>query len=81
MSPRKRFPPLPRYQGDARPPQLLTADELRALGLKPTGTNPEAIWLYQKGSVSGMCALYDRTHAVPLPTEDTGREPAERTER
>ncbi|UBV45173.1 hypothetical protein LAJ19_20390 (plasmid) [Deinococcus taeanensis] len=65
MSPRRRLPPVPQYRGDARPAHLLTTEELAALHLKPARATPDAVWLYERGQVSGMSALFDRTAAVP----------------
>ncbi|PNY79581.1 hypothetical protein [Deinococcus koreensis] len=64
MTPRIKPTPRPHYH-QTYPDHLATADELRALQLKPGTTEPDALLRYQRGESSGLCALYDRTKAVP----------------
>ncbi|MEF2279890.1 hypothetical protein V3W47_16475 [Deinococcus sp. YIM 134068] len=66
----RKLPPLPRYKG-TYPPELATADDLEALGLKPGSVRPVAILEYDHGDTSGMCGLHERAAAVP---KDTPRE-------
>lgn len=55
--------PRPRYQ-QTYPASLATAEELRALGLRPGTHEPDAILEYKHGDRSGICALYNRSQAV-----------------
>lgn len=57
--------PRPKFQ-QTYPEHLATAEQLKALGLKPGTTEPDAILEYSRASSSGLCALYERARAVPL---------------
>lgn len=65
MTRRIKPSPRPRYQ-QTYPDTLATAEELRALGLRPGTSEPDAILEYVRGDRSGLCALYDRETAVPI---------------
>lgn len=67
MTSRVKPTPRPRYQ-QTYPEQFATAEDLRALGLKPGTTEPDALFEYKHGDRSGVCALYQRAKAVA----DTG---------
>lgn len=64
--------PRPRYQ-QTYPASLATAEELRALGLRPGTHEPDAILEYDHQDRSGLCALFERGKAVPVkaPVEPT----------
>ena len=67
----KRHTPPPKYH-QTYPATLATADELKALGLKPGGFTPAALLEYTRPpDTTGICALYDRAQAVPITAEDT----------
>ncbi len=51
-----------RYQ-QTHPEGLATAEELRALGLRPGTSEPDAILEYVHGDRSGMCGLFERGKA------------------
>ena len=60
----KRHIPLPKYH-QTYPDTLATADELKALGLKPGTPTPAALLEYTRPpDTNGICALYDRAQAV-----------------
>ncbi|MFC3834087.1 hypothetical protein [Deinococcus rufus] len=48
------------------PDSLATMEEWRALGLRPSTSEPDAILEYVRGDRSGLCALYERSKAVPV---------------
>lgn len=60
--------PRPKYQ-QTYPDHLATAEQLKALGLKPGTSEPDAILEYSRANSSGLCALYDREKAVPVEVE------------
>ncbi|THF85478.1 hypothetical protein E7T09_16080 [Deinococcus sp. KSM4-11] len=64
--------PRPRYQ-QTYPSTLATVEELRALGLHPSTSEPDGILEYTQKDRSGICALYARDTAVPITAP---REPA-----
>ncbi|GHF43654.1 hypothetical protein HNQ07_001953 [Deinococcus metalli] len=64
MTHRIKPAPCPRYQ-QTYPEHLATGAELSALGLRPGTSEPDAILEYEHKDRSGLCALYDRRHAVP----------------
>ncbi|WP_412030561.1 hypothetical protein [Deinococcus yunweiensis] len=63
MTRRIKPAPRPRYQ-QTYPDTLATAEELRALGLRPSTSEPDAILEYAYKDRSGICALFDRGKAV-----------------
>ncbi|GGK34611.1 hypothetical protein GCM10008955_30740 [Deinococcus malanensis] len=67
----KRFTPVPKYR-QLYPETLATADELKALGLKPGASTPVALLEYTRPpDTNGVCALYARDQAVPITALDT----------
>ncbi|THF85497.1 hypothetical protein E7T09_16195 [Deinococcus sp. KSM4-11] len=72
MTRRIKPAPRPRYQ-QTYPDHLATAEDLRALGLRPAPNEPAAILEYAFKDRSGICALYARDEAVPITAP---REPA-----
>jgi hypothetical protein len=65
MTHRVKRAPKPRYH-QTYPSTLATTDELRALGLRPGTNEPDAILDYQYHDKSGICALFERSQAVPI---------------
>ncbi|GHF65937.1 hypothetical protein HNQ07_004792 [Deinococcus metalli] len=71
MTHRVKRAPKPRYH-QSYPSTLATTEELRALGLHPGTSEPDAILDYHHGDKSGLCGLFERSKAVPIkPAEDT----------
>lgn len=68
MTRRIKPAPRPRYQ-QTYPDTLATAEELRALGLRPGTTEPDGILEFAHKDRSGLCALYARDKAVPVTVE------------
>ncbi|CAM3795426.1 hypothetical protein [Deinococcus frigens] len=65
MTRRIKPSPRPRYEQNY-PEHLATGGELRALGLRPGTSEPDGILEYQHGDRSGICALYERSKALPI---------------
>ena len=65
MTRRIQRTPCPRYQ-QTYPDTLATVEELRALGLRPGTSEPDAILEYAHQDRSGLCALFDRGKAVAV---------------
>ena len=67
----KRHHLIPKYR-QTYPDTLATADELKAQGLKPGAPAPVALLEYTRPpDTTGICALYDRTQAVPIAAQDS----------
>ncbi|PNY79275.1 hypothetical protein [Deinococcus koreensis] len=66
--PRTKPTPRPKYH-QTSPDHLATAEQLKALGLKPGTNEPDALLEYTHGTTSGLCALYDRAKAVKVEVE------------
>lgn len=57
--------PLPKYRG-SYPAHLATQQELKAEGLRPGRSEPDALLEYVHGDRHGTCGLHERKAAVPL---------------
>ncbi|WP_295815182.1 hypothetical protein [uncultured Deinococcus sp.] len=67
MTRRPKPAPRPRYQ-QTYPDTLATTEELRALGLRPGTSGPDAILKNKHGNRSGICALFERDKAITAMT-------------
>ncbi|WP_216329361.1 hypothetical protein [Deinococcus aestuarii] len=59
-------PKIPKYV-NAIPEGMATIEQLRAAGLKPGTLRPVALYAYEEGDRRGLCGLFERSAAVPLP--------------
>lgn len=67
MTHRPKLAPRPHFK-QTYPDTLATGEELRALGLRPGTSEPDAILEYVRSDRSGLCALYERGKAVAVMT-------------
>lgn len=49
------------------PEELATIEQLRAAGLKPGTLRPVSLYKHEEGDRRGLCDLFERSAAVPLP--------------